>query len=195
MIAFLKINILTLAAACILDWIIGDPRWLPHPVRLMGRMIGWLEGDLRPRFQGREKLAGTLLTAAMVLFWTAVPGLLFFILWTLCLGDGRALILLQGIFCSQLLAARDLQKESCLVGSFLKKGDLSGARASVSMIVGRDTKRLDEAGIARAAVETVAENTGGRSDRPHGVHRPLWTCGGIFLQGGQYHGFHDWLQQ
>ena len=72
MIAFLKINILTLAAACILDWIIGDPRWLPHPVRLMGRMIGWLEGDLRARFQGREKLAGTLLTAAMVLFWTVV---------------------------------------------------------------------------------------------------------------------------
>ena len=44
-----------LLGGCALDWLFGDPRWLPHPVRLMGRMIAWLEGLLRPRFSGRER--------------------------------------------------------------------------------------------------------------------------------------------
>ena len=75
---FLKINGLTLLLACILDWIMGDPVWLPHPVRLMGKMIGGLERSLRKRFGKREREAGTVLVLVMVLSWSLVPAACLF---------------------------------------------------------------------------------------------------------------------
>ena len=77
--------------------------------------------------------------------------------------------------CWQCVAARDLKKESFAVYDELKKGDLAGARKAVSMIVGRDVERLDETGVTKAAVETIAENT---SD---GVIAPLFY---MMLLGG-----------
>lgn len=156
----LRVNGLTLFLACVLDWLIGDPLWLPHPVRLMGRMIGALERILRKKLGKRERTAGTILVLVMVCAWGILPAVLFWGLWKLSLPGGALIpLLIQGILCSQLLAARDLKIQSCRVGEFLKRGDLPGAKQSVSMIVGRDTAPLDEAGVARAAVETVAENT------------------------------------
>ncbi len=152
-----------LLGGCALDWLFGDPRWLPHPVRLMGRMIAWLEGLLRPRFSGRERTAGLLLAVLMCGFWTVVPGLLLAALGGFALHlPGRAgacfLLAAESLMCYQLLAAKDLCAESMKVCRSMEKGDVEQARRDVSMIVGRDTAPLDGSGILRAAVETVAEN-------------------------------------
>ena len=159
--------ITVLLPGVVLDWLLGDPHWMPHPVRWMGRAITWLEGVLRRVFPGTpagERLAGALLALL-------IPA---------AFGGGSWLLLegLRGLspclawpvevwFTYQLLAARALQKESMAVCPPLAAGDLAGAREAVSRIVGRDTQRLDEAGVVKAAVETVAENT---SD---GVTAPL----------------------
>ena len=156
---YLKINGLTLVLACIWDRMAGDPRWLPHPVRLMGRMIGGLEQHLRRLLGDRERTAGVLLVLFMVFFWLALPLCLQLLLWRIPFPEESLWpVLIQSLFASQLLAAKDLQKESCLVGDFLKEGDTEGAKKSLSMIVGRDTAPLDQDGMIRAAVETVAEN-------------------------------------
>ena len=60
-----KLHGTALLAGCVLDWILGDPYHFPHPVRLMGRMISWLEGRLRKRLEARELAAGFFLTAVM----------------------------------------------------------------------------------------------------------------------------------
>ena len=148
---------LALLTGSILDWIFGDPYHFPHMRRLMGNMISGLEKRLRKLFPEKPRFAGTCLTLIMCLFWLIMPGLLFHI-------TGRYLgltarFILESFFCYQLLAAKSLCVESMKVCKELKKGDTEGARKAVSMIVGRDTSVLDTAGITRAAVETVAENT------------------------------------
>ena len=146
-----------LLTGSILDWIFGDPYHFPHMIRLMGNMISGLEKRLRKLFPEKPRFAGICLTLIMCLFWIIMPGLLFHI-------TGRYLgltarFILESFFCYQLLAAKSLCVESMKVCKELKKGDTEGARKAVSMIVGRDTSVLDTAGITRAAVETVAENT------------------------------------
>ena len=148
---------LALLTGSILDWIFGDPYHFPHMIRLMGNMISGLEKRLRKLFPEKPRFAGICLTLIMCLFWIIMPGLLFHI-------TGRYLgltarFILESFFCYQLLAAKSLCVESMKVCKELKKGDTEGARKAVSMIVGRDTSVLDTAGITRAAVETVAENT------------------------------------
>lgn len=148
-----------LLAGCIADWILGDPRHFPHPVRLMGSMIAYLEGVVRTRLKGRERLGGCILVLTMCLVWTVIPFLLFKGIRCLEGGSpGKLLFLAETFVCYQLLAAKDLCAESMKVLRSLKNEGLAEARRAVSMIVGRDTAVLDEAGVARAAVETVAEN-------------------------------------
>lgn len=155
----MEINALALLAGCVLDWLLGDPLWIPHPVRLMGRMIAAAESRLRRHFPGRELTAGRLLVLYLCLFWTAVPGLVLWLLWTVSVGRTKWLLLaVESLMCCQLLAARGLCTESMKVCRALERGDTEEARRKVAMIVGRDTAPLDQAGIARAAVETVAEN-------------------------------------
>ena len=141
-----------------LDLLLGDPRWLPHPIRAIGALIAALEKALRrlfPKRQGGELAGG----AALVILVLALSGgFTLLVLW-LCGQVGLWLrFLAETVLCYQLLATRSLKGESMKVYQALKAGDLEGARHAVSMIVGRDTQRLDEAGVARAAVETVAEN-------------------------------------
>ena len=150
---------MTLLAAFGLDAVFGDPHYSWHPAVLIGRLISALETGIRPRFpdSARGELAGgVLLAGAVIAASTAIPMLL--------LAGARRISRYFGagleiFFCYQLLAARSLRDESMKVCRALRKGDTEGAREAVSMIVGRDTKNLDEAGITRAAVETVAENT------------------------------------
>jgi len=146
-----------------LDALLGDPPGWPHLVRLYGALIAALEKRLYPR--KNKRLAGAALTAATVLFSLAVPGLALYLLRRV---SPWLSLVLGSALCWQCLAARSLRDESELVAAPLARDDVETARKMVSRIVGRDTERLDAAGIARAAVETVAENT---SD---GVVAPLF---------------------
>ena len=153
-------------AACVtgffLDRLFGDPVWLYHPVRIIGKWISFLEKILR-KFagdqEGNEKkllIAGGILWILVILASAAVPmGILYLAeKFSPC-----AAFVLECFWCYQLLAARSLGKESKKVYKKLIQDDLSGARLAVSMIVGRDTENLTVEGVTKAAVETVAENT------------------------------------
>lgn len=148
-----------LLPAVVLDLLLGDPHWMPHPVRWMGRTISALERLLRrlfPKTAAGERGAGIVLALALPALFGGGSALM---LW----GMGRLNPWLswavQLWFTYQLLAARSLQTESMAVYYPLKEHDLERARQAVSRIVGRDTQALDETGVAKAAVETVAENT------------------------------------
>ena len=142
-----------------LDLLIGDPHGFPHPVVLIGKLIDVTEKGMRkifPKTVRGENFAGAAIWLIVVIVSTALPALL---LW-LAYGVSRWLgLALETIMCAQILATKSLRQESMKVYQALQTGDLEKARHAVSMIVGRDTQRLDEAGVARAAVETVAENT------------------------------------
>ena len=184
-----KFHSMALIAGCILDWLMGDPYWLFHPVRFMGNMISSLEARLRRLFPEHLLLAGGVLAGFMCLFWTLIPVLGFLGIYRGLLSFGIqrhwiyiCLFVLESFFCGQLLAARSLQTESMKVCSALKEGDIEKARKAVSMIVGRDTAVLDRDGIARAAVETVAENTSDGVIAPFFFMAVFGPAGGFFYK-------------
>lgn len=159
-----------IALALLLDLAIGDPRWLPHPVVLIGRLISKLELLLRNSVR-HERTAGVLLLIMTAGFAaTATWLLLRFAAHLHPMAGFLAAVFLS----STCLAARSLHGESALVADALIAGDIDTARRNLSYIVGRNTENLDEAEIWRALVETVAENT---SD---GIIAPLFwlTMGG-----------------
>jgi len=141
-------------AAAVLDLVLGDPRWFPHPVKGMGRLALFLEGATRPRFRS-ERLAG-IATAVAVIGLTVAAALLVVKIaaaihpW---LGDAVCIT-----FFFTGIAARDLSAHARGVRDALRAGDLRLARKRVGMIVGRDTAPLEEPEVARAAVESVAES-------------------------------------
>lgn len=146
-----------LALACLADAVAGDPRWLPHPVKLMGFVIAWCDEQVRPRCArpSARRLAGGVLAVSLpasmyVLGWLAIElaGLMHDLL-----GQGMELFLAW-----TTLAARDLVDHGLAVERALVRGSLSDARAAVALIVGRDTEALSEPEVVRATVETVAES-------------------------------------
>ena len=142
-----------------IDLLMGDPHSIPHPVVGIGKLISFLEKGLRrmfPKTDGGEIAAGGVLWVLVAVICTALPaGILF-----LCHRISPWLRLtVESIMCWQILATKSLKDESMKVYMALESGDLEESRHAVSMIVGRDTARLDDAGVTRAAVETVAENT------------------------------------
>lgn len=142
-----------------LDLLIGDPHFLYHPIRLVGNLIAVTERGLRKVFPKTEKgelTAGVFLVLIVTGISTAVPSLLLYGAWRL---NPWLYFAVQTVMCYQLLATKSLKDESMKVYAKLKAQDLPGARYAVSMIVGRDTQVLDETGVTKAAVETVAENT------------------------------------
>lgn len=151
-----------------IDLLAGDPHGLPHPVILIGRLVSFLERRLRrllPATPFGERIAGGLLWLATASVSFVFPLLLLHV----CRRVSPWLALAaESLLCWQILAARSLRDEAMKVYTALETGSLAQARRAVSMIVGRDTERLDDAGVTRAAVETVAENT---SD---GVVAPLF---------------------
>lgn len=147
--------VLPLVIGFVLDFLLGDPYWLPHPVRLTGRLISKLETVMRRKLDGRERFAGTLLAIIVVI----VCGGAAFAICLVCYRVTPVLgIIAEGIICYYLVAARCLKVESMKVFHALEEKDTERARKAVSMIVGRDTEYLDREGIIKAAVETVAEN-------------------------------------
>lgn len=148
-------HITAMAAGFLLDFLLGDPYWLPHPIRAIGSLIGWLEHKWNhPEEKNSRK--GTI----MVLLVLAVTGSVTFLLWAGAYRVHPLLgVMVESIMTYQILATKCLKTESMKVYDALQKQDLEAARKAVSMIVGRDTRSLDETGIAKAAIETVAENT------------------------------------
>jgi adenosylcobinamide-phosphate synthase len=156
-----------LALACLLDALLGDPRWFPHPVRLMGRTIALFDRGIRRVAHGpaAERTAGIALALG-------VPSLAYAAGWLAIEWAGRihaswraALVVMLAW---TMLAARDLVDHATDVSRALEGGDLDRARHAVARVVGRDTAHLSEPEIVRATVETIAEST---SD---GVIAPLF---------------------
>lgn len=142
----------------LLDLLFGDPAWLPHPVVAMGRVIDLWERRILscfPHDPRGELLGGAVLAAGL-------PLLTFLIAWGACHLAGWihpiAGLALETFWCAQSLAVKGLADEGRAVYGHLVRGDLPGARTAVGRIVGRDTAELDAEGVAKAAVETVAEN-------------------------------------
>ncbi len=142
-------------AALLLDACLGDPRWLPHPVRGIGRLAAWLEPRMR-QWVPQEKRSGFL----TVLLIVGTVGLIAAgLLWLAARLHPWAYNLTALGMIYSAVAARDLLTHSHRVYTALKQGDLAAARLRVSALVGRDTQTLDMAGVTRAAVESVAEST------------------------------------
>ena len=161
------------AALCsgfFLDLIFGDPPRMPHIVRGFGGLISFFEGVLLK--EKRQKANGFLLVIIMLLLCCGIPAIALFFAYRASFWAGFAL---ESLLCFQLLAVRSLKSESVKVFESLSQKELPRAREALSMIVGRDTENLDEEGVARAAVESVSENT---SD---GVIAPMFY---IMIGGG-----------
>lgn len=155
----MKIHFLQLFAAFALDALVGDPHWLPHPIRWIGTLISVLEKALRrlfPATKWAERTAGLVEVLLVLLISGGVGYSVLFVARQLSI---RMYYTISVVICTYMLAARSLRDESMKVVDALEKDGLFGARYALSMIVGRDTACLDEAGVIRAAVETVAENT------------------------------------
>lgn len=145
------------ALAYVLDWLVGDPAWLPHPVRWMGQMIKSGEKLLR-RFAHTprgEFASGLLLTVVTVGVFGAGSWCLLLLLesWNPALEFAVSLY-----FAMTTLATRSLLDEARAVRRLLSDNDLLSARRQVARIVGRDTHDLEESEVARAAIETLAES-------------------------------------
>jgi adenosylcobinamide-phosphate synthase len=147
--------VIPLIAGFLLDLLLGDPPWLPHPVRLIGRVALWAEPQCR-RLLGNEYLAGGVFAVGII---ALSAGSVAMILWVF----GQIHPVLAGLamtyFVFTGLAMRDLAQEARAVWRALQADDLPRARRQLSRIVGRDTAPLDKPEMVRATVETVAEST------------------------------------
>ncbi len=160
---------MTMALALLLDWLFGWPNWLytriGHPVNWIGSLVTQLE--VRLNRQDTTRTHTITVGAIAGLFVVAVCAAVGLAL-QLALPDGISGIVLAAVLAWPLLAARSLHDHVADVQQPLAAGNIERARQAVSMIVGRDPAKLDEAGIARSAIESLAENT---SD---GVLAPLF---------------------
>lgn len=172
----IRCHIIAFLGGFLLDMILGDPYWLPHPIRLTGKLISVLEARLlgkkaaqdpgeetecgpgggTVRDPRREVCRGRQMVILVLTITMVFAALILLAAYKLHRFAG---LLVELVMTYQILAAKCLKVESMKVYDCLKKQDINGARGAVSMIVGRDTQCLDEMGIARAAIETVAENT------------------------------------
>ena len=162
----MKYSIYACIIGFILDMIFGDPHWLYHPIRLIGKLITNTEKLVRscfPKTKSGGRMGGIVLAIIVMAVSTGIPLMILVICYKIHVYLGVAI---ESIFCYQLLATKSLKVESMKVYKALKDGDLEKARYAVSMIVGRDTKSLNAVGITKAAVETVAENTSDGSIAP-----------------------------
>ena len=171
----MKYHMIAFFTGFLLDLVLGDPYWMPHPVRLIGALITITEKCLYNKKDKKNEFRQGILLVFIVLICTGTTtALLLFLAYYINCYLGMAV---ETVMTYQMLATKCLKVESMKVYACLKNGNLTDARYAVSMIVGRDTECLDEEGVAKAAIETVAENT---SD---GVIAPMLyaALGGPFL--------------
>lgn len=152
-------TLLVVAVALAIDAAIGDPDWLwrrlPHPVTWIGAGVGFLDHRLNRQSRSRriQKLAGI----ATIALLTIVAGIVGIVITGALKGSTGETVIL-GLVSSVFIAQRSLYQHVGRVRDAFKADGLIEARKSVSMIVGRDSDQLDEAGVCRAAIESTAEN-------------------------------------
>jgi len=175
-------NAVVTLLALLTEAMIGYPEWLMkrigHPVMWIGRLIDGLDYALNDEEQSeqRRRLAGFVAVAALVCLPGAIAFLLERELLRLPLG-----FVVVALLASTLLAQRSLHEHVARVADALDSGGLAAGRRAVAQIVGRDPEALDESGVCRAAIESLAENF---SD---GVVAPaLWTVAGGLAGGTVY---------
>ena len=143
-----------LVVACALDWLIGDPVYPAHPVRLMGRTLSFLEGRLRAT--GWDGYGGGIclfvLLSSLWVSAASVALLAFHAVHSVLGWTAHTLVVYT------LIALKDLIAHAQRVGAAADAGDLAGARVAISHLVGRDTDRMDAAACRRAAIESASEN-------------------------------------
>ena len=153
---------LALVIGFLIDFFVGDPHGLPHPVVGMGKLVSLCEKHLLRGTRG-DLRRGAVTVAVVAGLSTAVPAGLLYLAWRL---HPAVYLLLESVMCFQLVAARDLVRESRAVESALEAGDVEGARRAVSM-----------------------------GDRPPLLDGAFRCRGGILLQGREYDGLHDRVQE
>lgn len=158
-------HIFAFIAGFVLDLLIGDPHFIPHPVRLIGSLISFLDKRLNcdARYNISEKKLnlikykrGMLLAFTVIFATFAISVIIIVAAYSINLYAG---VIAEAVMTWQILATKCLRVESMRVYDALRTDGVDAGRRAVSMIVGRDTSVLDAAGITRAAVETIAENT------------------------------------
>ncbi len=161
--------VIPLLAGFALDLIIGDPHWLPHPIRLFGWMIAKGEKLLNKRHA--RKLKGAFLATSLV----TGTFLVFYLLFKIIPEKSFVYFAAASVFVFYGIANQSLISEALKVVRKLKKEGIEAGRKQLSMIVGRETANLNEQQIRTAVLETLAENL---SD---GVIAPLffYAVGGI----------------
>lgn len=159
----MKYHMIAFFMGFLLDQLLGDPYFLPHPIRLIGKLISGTEQMLRKKMRRNETdksrselRRGTAMVLIVLVSVVMVSSFLLLAAYRFHPYVGMAV---ESLMTYQILAVKCLKVESMKVYHCLKKGSLGQARAALSMIVGRDTECLDGEGVAKAAVETVAENT------------------------------------
>lgn len=158
-------HIFAFIAGFVLDLLIGDPHFIPHPVRLIGSLISSLDKRLNcdAGYNSSEKKLnlikykrGMLLVFTVIFATFAISVIIIVAAYSINLYAG---VIAEAVMTWQILATKCLRVESMRVYDALRTDGVDAGRRAVSMIVGRDTSVLDAAGVTRAAVETIAENT------------------------------------
>lgn len=158
-------HIFAFIAGFVLDLLIGDPHFIPHPVRLIGSFISFLDKRLNcdAGYNSSEKKLnlikykrGMLLAFTVIFATFAMSVIIIVAAYSINLYAG---LIAEAVMTWQILATKCLRVESMRVYDALRTDGVDAGRRAVSMIVGRDTSVLDAAGVTRAAVETIAENT------------------------------------
>lgn len=158
-------HIFAFIAGFLLDLLIGDPHFIPHPVRLIGSLISFLDKRLNcdAKYNISEKklnlikyIRGMLLVFAVIFATFTMSVIIIVAAYSINLYAG---VIAEAVMTWQILATKCLRVESMRVYDALRTDGVDAGRRAVSMIVGRDTSVLDAAGVTRAAVETIAENT------------------------------------
>lgn len=158
-------HIFAFIAGFVLDLLIGDPHFIPHPVRLIGSLISFCDKRLNcdAGYNISEKKLnlikykrGMLLVFTVIFATFAISVIIIVAAYSINLYAG---VIAEAVMTWQILATKCLRVESMRVYDALRTDGVDAGRRAVSMIVGRDTSVLDAVGVTRAAVETIAENT------------------------------------
>jgi adenosylcobinamide-phosphate synthase len=147
-------HLIALSLAYAIDLLIGDPKWLPHPVRLIGKMVAII--DEKWNVRSWQKGKGILLVMIVIVVVFSITTIMLHMMYSIHFIAGIAV---ETIILSTTIAVKGLREAAMEVYAPLSQGQLKEARAKLSWIVGRDTESLEESEVVRGAVETVAENT------------------------------------